>query len=148
MDGSNHVTKKYMPQVTDTNFPNKIPVAADYLPWVQDSDATAWTATFQQLADLFASLASLNLAVSIISSNTTLIAQQLVVANSAGTFNITLPASSLNTGRGYRIFNKGAGAVTILPNGSDTIAGSGSLVLAQYDSVIISSDGIGMWLTF
>lgn len=137
-----------MSQLNSTNYVNRVPIAADYTVTVRNSDGVVFTTTMQQLADLFQSLASLNLAVSIISSNTTLIAQQLVIANSAGVFNITLPASSLNTGRGYRIFNKGAGAVTILPNGSDTIAGSASLVLAQYESCTLYSDGVGMWAVF
>lgn len=137
-----------MSQLNDTNYTAATPVAADYAPFVRDSDSVVKTATMQVLADLFSSLASLNLSVTILSANTTLTNQQLVVANSAGTFNITLPASSLNTGRGYRIFNKGAGAVTILPNGSDTIAGSASLVLAQYASATLYSDGLGMWTQF
>jgi hypothetical protein len=137
-----------MPIVNDTNFVNKIPVAADYVPWVQDSDGEAFTATFQQLADLFASLAALNLTVTVISAQQTLTTQQLVVANSGSAFDLDLPASSLNTGRTYHIYNKGAGAVTITPNGSDTIGGAASLVLAQGESVIITSDGIGNWATF
>lgn len=134
-----------MPQVNDTNFPNKIPVDADYIPWIQDSDGTAWTATMQQLATLFQALATLNLAVSVISVNTVLTTQQLVIGNSGGAISVTLPVSSTNTGRGYRIFNKGAGALTVLPNGSDTIAGDASVVLAQYESVTLYSDGLGMW---
>lgn len=137
-----------MSQLNDTNYVNQVPVAADYAPFVRDSDSVVKTATMLQLANLFASLASLNLAVTVIDSNTTLSTQQLVEANSAGAFDISLPASSLNTGRGYRIFNKGAGSVTILPNGSDTIAGNASLVLAQYESVTLYSDGLGMWGNF
>lgn len=137
-----------MSQLNDTNYTNQVPVAADYAPFVRDSDSVVKTATMLQLANLFASLASLNLAVTVVDADITLVAQQLVVANSAGTFNISLPASSLNTGRGFRIFNKGAGSVTILPNGSDTIAGSASLVLAQYASTTLYSDGLGMWTQF
>jgi len=137
-----------MPQVNDDNFPNKIPVAADYIPWIQNSDDSAWTATMQQLATLFQSLASLNLNVSVIAVNTVLTTQQLVIGNSGGAINATLPVNSTNTGRGFRFFNKGAGAMTILPNGSDTIAGDASLVLAQYESVTLYSDGLGMWSTF
>ena len=134
-----------MSQLNDGNYVNKIPVAADYSLWIQDSDSVGFTATMQQLADLFASLASLNLSVSVLSINTVLSTQQYVVGNSAGAISFTLPASSLNTGRGFRIFNKGAGALTILPNGSDTIAGSASLVLAQYEGATLQSDGLGMW---
>jgi len=134
-----------MSQLNDTNYVNRVPVAADYTVTVRDSDGVVFTTTMQQLATLFQSLANLDLTVSIVDANIVLTSQQYVVANSAGTFNITLPASSLNTGKSYQIFNKGAGAVTILPNGSDTIAGSASLVLDQYESAILRSDGIGMW---
>lgn len=138
-----------MSQVNDTNYPNQVPVADDYMLFVRDSDGVLRTATMTQLAALFQSLASLINSVTVISSNQTLDDEdQVVIANSGGTFNIALPASSLNTGRAYRIFNKGAGDVTILPNGSDTIAGSASLVLAQYESAVVQSDGLGMWATF
>lgn len=134
-----------MPIVNDTNFTNKVPVAADYAPWIQDSDGVAYTATMLQLAVLFQSLASLILSVTVVDADVTLSTEQFVEANAAGIFNITLPASSLNTGRSYRIFNKGAGTVTILPNGTDTIAGGASITVAQYATVQLTSDGLGMW---
>jgi hypothetical protein len=137
-----------MPQVNSSNFPNRVPIATDYAPFILNADGSAWTATMLQYATLFASLASQNLAVSVVSISTVLSTQQLLVVNSGGATNQTLPASSLNTGRGFKIFNKGAGAVTILPNGSDTIAGAASLVLAQYAHANLYSDGLGMWSTF
>jgi hypothetical protein len=137
-----------MSQVNDTNYVNKVPVAADYFPWVQDADGVMFTATAQQLADLFASLASLSLKVSVLSVNTVLTTQQYVVGNSGSALQFTLPPSSTNTGRGFRIFNKGAGALTIVPNGSDTIKNQASLVLAQYEGAVLQSDGLGMWGVF
>lgn len=135
-----------MSQLNDTNYVNQpVPLAVDYMPFVRDSDGVIKTVTMQQLADLFQSLSSLNLAVTVISANQGLTTQQFIVFNSAGALAITLPASSLNTGRGYHLFNKGAGAVTITPNGADTIKGAANLVLAQYDDVIIRADGLGMW---
>lgn len=134
-----------MSQVNDTNYANAQPVAADYMLFVRDSDGVLKTATMQQLADLFQSLASLNLGVTVIDSATTLSTEQFVEANAGGAFDITLPASSLNTGRSFRIFNKGAGTVTILPNGSDTIANAASIAVAQYETVELTSDGLGMW---
>jgi hypothetical protein len=132
--------------VNDTNYTPGTPVAADYTIYIRDSDGVMRTATMQVLADLFQSLSSLVLAVSVYSADQTLDSDdQFVEANSGGAFNITLPASSLNTGRRYVIFNKGAGAVTILPAGSDTIKGAASLVLAQYETVMLTSDGLGMW---
>jgi hypothetical protein len=137
-----------MSQLNDTNYPNATPVAADYFPFVKDSDSTLKTVTMQGAADLFASLASQNVSVDVENANVTLTTEQMVVANSGGAFNITLPASSLNTGRTFYIANKGAGAVTILPNGADTIEGAASLVLAQYDTATLRSDGLGMWMRF
>lgn len=135
-----------MSTVNDTNYVNQVPVAADYTIFVRDSDGVLKTATMQQLADLFASLASLNLTVNVVSVNTVLdSSHQFVEANSGGAFNITLPASSLNTGRRYIIFNKGAGTVTVLPNGADTIENAASLTIAQYGNVMLISDGLGMW---
>lgn len=134
-----------MSQLNDTNYPAATPVAADYLAFVRDSDSVIKTVTMQLLADLVMSLSGENLAVSVLSTPTVLTTQQYVVFNSAGALAITLPASSLNTGRRYVYFNKGAGAVTITPNGSDTIAGAANLVLAQYDGGQLVSDGLGMW---
>ncbi len=112
---------------------------------VRDSDGVLKTATMQQLANLFASLAALNLATTILSAPTALTTEQYVVFNSAGALAITLPPSSLNTGRRFAYVNKGAGTVTITPDGSDTIAGAANLVLAQYDGGQLISDGLGMW---
>ena len=137
-----------MSQLSDTNYVNKIPVAVDYAPWVQDSDADTFTATMQQFADLFFSLAGKNLNVSVVSSNTVLGVQQLLVMNSGSAQNVTLPASSLNTGRGFLIANKGSGVVTILASGSDTIGGAASIMLAQYETAQLYSDGIGMYFRF
>lgn len=136
-----------MSQLTVANYANATPVAADSVPFVRVSDDNVKTVTIQQLANLLQSLANLNLAVSVISANQTLVTEQLVIANSGGVFNLTLPANSLNTGRGYRIFNKGAGTVTVLPNGADTIAGAASLAIAQYASATLYADGLGMWAT-
>jgi len=136
-----------MSVLNPTNYTNAVPVAADSLPFYRNADGLIKTATMTQLAALLQSLASLNLAVTVISSDQSLTDEQYVVFNSAGPLAITLPASSLNTGRGYRYFNKGAGAVTITPDGSDTIAGAANLVLAQYDGGQLQSDGLGMWGT-
>ncbi len=137
-----------MSQLTDSNYPNQIPVAADYMPFVRDSDGVLKTVTLTQLATLLQSLAALTLPPTVYSTTQTLVAEQFVEANSGGAFDLNLPASSLNSGRGFRIFNKGAANVTILPNGSDTIAGAASLVLAQYDAAYLLSDGLGMWAVF
>lgn len=137
-----------MSQVNDTNYVNQVPVAADYMLFVRDSDGVLKTATMQQLAELFQSLASLINTVEVYSANQVLTTEQFVEANSGAALAFTLPASSLSTGRAYRIFNKGAGALTITPNGSDTINGAANLVLAQYESAIVQADGLGAWAAF
>ncbi len=137
-----------MPKLNDTNYANATPVAADYMPFVRDSNGDVKTVTMQALADLLQSLASLNLSVTVISVTTTLSTQQLVIASAGGAIDLDLPASSLNTGRGYRVYNSGAGDVTLDPNGSDTIGGASSLVLSNGESVTIYSDGLGNWATF
>jgi len=137
-----------MSQVNNTNYPNQAPLAADYALFVRDSDGVLKTATMQQYADLFASLAGQNLAVSVVSINTTLTTEQFLVVMAAGATDQTLPASALNTGRAICIANKGAGAVTILPDGADTIEGAASITLAQYETCRLISDGLGMWFRF
>lgn len=137
-----------MAQLNDTNYANQVPLEDDYVIFVRDSDGVLKTATMTQLATLFQSIANLNLTVSVVSIDTVLSDQQLMIANLASAIQFTLPAASLNTGRGYRIFNRGAGALTVLPNGADTIAGNASVVLAQYGSTTVYSDGLSMWTTF
>lgn len=137
-----------MPIVNNTNFPNKVPTAVDYATWIKDSDESGWTATMLQYANLFASLASQNLTVTVVDSEITLSTEQVVAANSGSAFNINLPANSLNTGRPFRIFNKNSGTVTIVPAGSDTINANASLALAQYESVYLIADGLGMWQVY
>lgn len=134
-----------MSQLNDTNYANATPVAADYFPFVVDASSLVKSVTMQQAADLFASLASQNLTVTATSVNLTLSTQQLVICTSAGAIDITLPVNSTNAGRQFIVCAKGAGAVTIQPNGADTIEGAASLVLAQYETARLASDGLGMW---
>lgn len=134
-----------MSQVNDTNYPNQVPVAADYLLFARDSDNVLKTVTMTQLGALLQSLADQINTVTVYSANQTLSDEQMVEVNAAGATNITLPASTLNRGRGYWVYNKGAGVATVLPNGADTIAGGASLALAQYGFKYIKSDGLGDW---
>jgi hypothetical protein len=134
-----------MSQVNDTNYPNQVPTEDDYTIFVRDSDGVLKTVTMLQLAVLLQSLAGENSTVDVVSANLTLSTEQMVVADDGSAFDIDLPASSTNTGRSYHVYNKGAGAVTLVPNGSDTIAGAADLTLAQYDSAIIRADGLGDW---
>lgn len=137
-----------MSQLNDTNYANATPVAADYFPFVVDASSLVKTVTMQGAATLFASLASQNLDVDTTGVNLTLTTEQLVVSTAAGAIDITLPVNSTNAGRQFKIAVKGAGAVTVLPNGADTIEGAASLALAQYETATLASDGLGMWFVF
>lgn len=137
-----------MSQLTVANYANATPLATDSLPFVQIAANLVKTVTVQGLADVLASLASQNVTVSVVSITTVLTTQQMLVVNAAGATNQTLPASSLNSGRTYYIANKGAGTVTVLPNGTDTIEGAASIALAQYATATLRSDGLGMWHRF
>lgn len=67
---------------------------------------------------------------------------------SAAALTVTLPAASAEEGRLYNIkkIDSSVNTVTIEPDGSDTIDGDVSLVIAdQYNSAGIQSDGVSMW---
>lgn len=84
-----------------------------------------------------------------VTNNTTLDSTyDLVIANSGSAINITLPAAVSNAGRRYRIANKGAGALSVLRSGGDTIGGGTSASLAQYDAFEFISDGVDTWFQF
>jgi len=137
-----------MSQLNDTNYINKSPVAADYAPWVQDSDGVVYTATMTQLAALFASLNGDDVTPTVTALATVITTQQWLVVTAAGATNQELPVNSLNSGRRIMIANKGAGTVTVLPNGTDTIEGAASITLAQYETADLRADGLGMWFRF
>ena len=137
-----------MSQLNDTNYANITPVADDYIPVVRDSDNTVKTTTMRQLAVLMAALGSQNVTVTTTAISSVLSDEQMLVVTAAGATNQELPASSLNAGKTYYITNKGAGTVTVLPNGSDTIGGAASISLAQYATATLRSDGLGMWHRF
>lgn len=85
--------------------------------------------------------------VSTISANATLDGTYhtvLVTTSSGSTVTVTLPSASANSGREYRIKNKGAGVVAI----SGTIDGKSSgLQLNMNDAATLVSDGSG-WFIF
>lgn len=73
---------------------------------------------------------------------------QYVAPNSGSPLTITIPVASSFPGQEYKIFNKGSGAVTLQRSSSDTLAGQTAIVLAQYDSAILISDGVSQWGVF
>lgn len=65
-----------------------------------------------------------------------------IVCNSSSAFTLSLPSiSSASTGRQYIIKNKNTGQITLTASGSETIDGSVSVYLNQYESLTIVSDG-------
>lgn len=68
-----------------------------------------------------------------------------VICNKGTAMSVNLPAVASNTGREYRIANKGAGVVTVDPNASEAIGNGTTLTLNQWQSCIIVSDGV-QWL--
>lgn len=126
-------------------------VAGDYLLFWKTALAGNQQITMQNLATSLQGLMTFSDTVSILTSNTTLDGTyQMVVGNSGAGFNLTLPAAVSYPGKRYRIVNKGAGAVTLLRTGGDTIAaGAGgavtSLAIAQYYGYEVISDGVSMW---
>ena len=94
------------------------------------------------------------------SSKTLLIAtvtvNSVVIINSvdaiiaeSGANNISIPAIAVFKNRPLRILNRSGGNITINPNGSETISGLSSLVMANNRSVILLSESSKTdWLIF
>lgn len=66
----------------------------------------------------------------------------VIICNSSSAFTVSLPSlASASTGRQYIIKNKGSGQITLTASGSETIDGSVSVYINQYESLTIVSDG-------
>lgn len=85
------------------------------------------------------------------SSNQTLTSTSRASFNvwTGGAGTITLP-STTSVGNNWfcQIRNNGTGILTITPQGSDTINGNSNQQLQLTESVVIVSDGAGIWYTF
>lgn len=68
------------------------------------------------------------------------------VALCNGTFTVTLPPAAATKGRSYYIKNVGSGTITIDGNSSETIDGSTTKSLTQYQHRLIVSDGTEWWI--
>ena len=69
---------------------------------------------------------------------------QVIVANKATAITITLPAAT-GTGQHYHISSIGAGACTIQCNAAETIWGSNTQTLYQYESLDLWDYAAGVW---
>ena len=63
-----------------------------------------------------------------------------------GTFTITLPTAVGRSGYAFIIKNIGTGLITVDGNGSETIDDQTSIILSQYDSAQVVSDGTEWWI--
>jgi len=59
----------------------------------------------------------------------------------SNSFNITLPSASSYKGREYTIKNSGSGSITIIPTNNQKIDGKNSIILLQYESLYVQSNG-------
>jgi len=64
----------------------------------------------------------------------------------SGTFTVTLPVVSGNSGKDYYIKNSGTGVITIEGNGSETIDNNLNLTLTSMESVHILCSGTAWWI--
>lgn len=69
-------------------------------------------------------------------------ASDFVIDCTANTFTVTLPTAVGIAGKQYCVKNSGSGVVTVDANGSETIDGSLTFILAtQYEAIWLISDG-------
>ena len=68
-----------------------------------------------------------------------------VVDCTSGTFTVTLPTAVGITGKAFTLKNSGAGSITLDGDGSETIDGVTTKVLAANDSVTVLSDNVN-WI--
>lgn len=73
------------------------------------------------------------------------ITDNIILAN--GTFNVTLPTAVNISGREYKIKNIGAGVITVVCNGAQTIDGVATKTLNAGEKVIVLSDNVN-WNSF
>ncbi len=124
-------------------------LAADTILTYKDAAGAIKQITGENLAAAIKLLMSRALDITILTSATTLDENsEFIICNSGSTFIVTLPESTDSPGVPIYLSNKGAGTVSIVPTGSDTIAGESGISVIQYASVILIPDGLGMYHVF
>lgn len=76
-----------------------------------------------------------------VTSTATISSVDYQIECTSGTFNVTLPTAVGETGRVYSIKNSGTGTITVDTTSSQTIDGSLTQTLAQYDNIQVMSNG-------
>jgi hypothetical protein len=71
----------------------------------------------------------------------TVLADDELIKCTAGPYTVALPTAVGIEGKVYTIKNSGTGNITVDANGTETIDGSLTQVLTQYDALKIASDG-------
>lgn len=119
-----------------------------FLVW-KDSDGTVRILSYSLfLAQLQDDLSRID-TVQVITSGVTLDdSYEAIFANSGSPLTIIVPLASSFPGQPYKIFNQGTGDVTLQRTGGDTLAGQTAITLSQYESVILTSNGVALWATF
>lgn len=84
---------------------------------------------------------SVSKAYAAITTGTSLNTTHHIVNCTSGTFSVTLPTAVGISGREYVVKNSGTGVITLATTSGQTIDGFSSLVLSQYDSYTVVSDG-------
>ena len=100
------------------------------------------TQQFRDYMNRLSALASsTDKATTIATGDVTLTGEDYYVIYNSGSYTVTLPTAVGFAGREYKIKNNGTGLITVDPNGSETIDGSLTMILRQYDGMQIVSDG-------
>jgi hypothetical protein len=101
---------------------------------VQDANAVAITGG--TIADV-----TMSLAYRAITALRTLDATDYQIDCTANSFTVTLPTAASITGRVYSVKNSGTGTITVATTSSQTIDGATTAILAQYDNLMVMSNG-------
>jgi hypothetical protein len=105
----------------------------------------------ERIAADVANIRALNLSGGVVYNYTPIDSNYFITTNdylmnvSAGSYVITLPSSVNLLGQVFIIKSISSGSQTIKPDGSETIDGSSSITLNQYDVLTVASDGSN-WL--
>lgn len=102
-----------------------------------------------QVSDLSRNMGELHLSSEPVAANHNACAYTVILATGgAGGITVTLPPAANTYGKTYAVkkVDAGAGAVTVAAAGADQIEGGANHALtAQYDSIVIVSDGLADW---
>lgn len=120
----------------------------DVLLVYQDSSGGVKTISAANAAIALANLGYQPLAITEYNSSQSLGNEKVAVGNSASAITFLLPYAEDNEGDKKYVSNRGTGDLTLSVQAGDTIDGSASITLAQYEGVVVISLGNGLWQTF